>query len=102
MKHLSRNPPRVQHYIICYDIAEDRIRRKVVKYLEGFAWRIQYSVFRCDITERHIAQVKLDLLQLTQAADHPLLLITPLCANCFAKVWQVGRCKEENPAAVLA
>lgn len=102
MKHQSRNPPPQVHCLICYDIAEDRIRRKVVKYLEGFAWRIQYSVFRCDITERQLAQVRLDLLRLTQAAKSPLLLITPLCAGCLARVWQVGHCREENPAAVLA
>ena len=102
MNHFSRNPPQMQHYIICYDISEDRIRRKVVKFLEGFAWRIQYSVFRCGATERKMAQVKAELLRLTEKADHPLLLITPLCANCFAKVWQVGQCKEEEPAAVFA
>ena len=49
-----------------------------------------------------MAQVKAELLRLTEKADHPLLLITPLCANCFAKVWQVGQCKEEEPAAVFA
>lgn len=33
-------------YLICYDIAEDPKRlNRVARYLEKFAWRVQYSVF---------------------------------------------------------
>ena len=32
-------------YLICYDIAEQRIRQRVVKVLERRAHRLQYSVF---------------------------------------------------------
>ena len=32
-------------YIICYDIKEDRVRARVVKYLEARALRVQYSVW---------------------------------------------------------
>ncbi len=33
-------------YLICYDIAEDPKRlSRVARYLEKFAWRVQYSVF---------------------------------------------------------
>lgn len=33
-------------YLICYDIAEDPKRlARVARYLEKFAWRVQYSVF---------------------------------------------------------
>lgn len=36
-------------WIVCYDIANDRRRRKVVKILEGYGRRAQYSVFECEI-----------------------------------------------------
>ena len=32
-------------YLICYDIADTKLRTKVAKYLEGFAFRIQYRAF---------------------------------------------------------
>ena len=33
-------------YLICYDISEDPKRlTRVARYLEKFAWRVQYSVF---------------------------------------------------------
>lgn len=32
-------------YLISYDISDTKIRNKVVKYLESFCYRVQYSVF---------------------------------------------------------
>lgn len=43
--------------LICYDVADDKRRRRLVKYLEKIAIRIQYSVFLADITERQIKQM---------------------------------------------
>ncbi len=40
-------------YLICYDIPDNKTRDNIVKYLERFAWRVQYSVFSCRLeTER--------------------------------------------------
>lgn len=36
-------------WIVCYDIPNDKRRTKVMKLLEGFGRRAQYSVFECDI-----------------------------------------------------
>lgn len=34
-------------YLISYDISDTKTRNKVVKYLESFCYRVQYSVFLC-------------------------------------------------------
>ena len=34
-------------YLISYDISDTKKRNKVVKYLESFCYRVQYSVFLC-------------------------------------------------------
>jgi CRISPR-associated protein Cas2 len=39
-------------WIVCYDIVNDKRRREVVKVLEGYGQRAQYSVFECDMTDR--------------------------------------------------
>ena len=41
-------------YLISYDISDTKIRNKVVKYLESFCYRIQYSVFLCIHTRVHV------------------------------------------------
>ncbi len=40
--------------IICYDISDNKIRYRMVKYLEKFAVRIQYSVFKAEMTDKKI------------------------------------------------
>ena len=39
-------------YIIAYDIPETKIRSKIAKYLEGVAYRIQFSVFMGDFSRK--------------------------------------------------
>ena len=39
----------MSHWVVSYDITNDKRRRKVVKALEGYGRRVQYSVFECDL-----------------------------------------------------
>lgn len=89
-------------YLICYDIAEQRIRTRVAKYIESFAHRIQYSVFTCESTEERMHKVKVRLFQLTEKAEQPLLYIAPMCQTCEAKVWSVGKTKEFVEICIIA
>lgn len=38
-------------HVVTYDIGDDRARERVAKVLSGFGWRVQESVFECDVTE---------------------------------------------------
>ena len=39
-------------YFVTYDISDDDRRNRVFKTLQGYGDHIQYSVFRCDLSER--------------------------------------------------
>lgn len=43
--------------LICYDIKSNKLCRKLVKYLERIAVRIQYSVFISDLTKKEIEKL---------------------------------------------
>ena len=88
-------------YLICYDIKENRIRRQIVKYLEGFAFRIQESVFSCEVSTAEIHRVRQDLLALTERSSHPLLLIVPICKTCERSIWMHGEPLEKQPPYLL-
>lgn len=88
-------------YLICYDISENKIRRRVVKFLESIALRVQYSVFTCDVSERQIKKIKQELTKLTKKSEHTLLLITPLCRDCSAKLWKKGEFLEEAATLIV-
>ena len=46
------------HVIICYDVLDNKLRYRLVKYLEKIAVRVQFSVFKANINKREI--LKLD------------------------------------------
>ena len=45
-------------YVICYDIADDRRRTKVMKAMEDYGARVQYSFFECDLDEKALRRLK--------------------------------------------
>ena len=42
--------------IICYDISNDKLRYKLVRKLEKFAIRVQFSVFKANMTDCDIKE----------------------------------------------
>lgn len=43
--------------IICYDISDNKLRYRMVKYLEKIAIRTQKSVFKADLNDRDITKL---------------------------------------------
>ncbi len=83
-------------YIICYDIKEDRIRSRIVKYLEEHAFRIQFSVFSCKCNSKEIKSIWQELLRITEDANNPLLMIIPVCKACDSDILIHGKPLEED------
>lgn len=49
----------VTHFlVVSYDIPSNRRRYKVMKALEGFGTRVQYSVFECSLKPREIDDLR--------------------------------------------
>lgn len=71
---------RKQLYLVCYDICgdgNDRRLRKVYSVMRGFGEHVQYSVFRCALTELQLARLE---QALTDEIDHrkDQVMIVPL------------------------
>jgi CRISPR-associated endonuclease Cas2 len=49
---------------VAYDVSDDKLRRKVAKYLEGHGQRLQYSVFCCRLNSREFESLGRDLSRL--------------------------------------
>lgn len=41
-----------RNYLVIYDICNDKIRRKIVKLLEAYGYRVQYSAFECSLNSK--------------------------------------------------
>lgn len=89
-------------YLICYDITETPIRTKVAKYLESFAFRIQYSIFMCENTEKAMTEISHHLTVLTRGSSRKMVLIVPLCRSCESKMKTIGKAIESETYCIIA
>lgn len=86
-------------YLVAYDVADDKRRARVVKRLQNFGRRIQFSVFECDLES-------VDYLRMCRKVEAALdfkqdrLHIFPLCASCVKR--SVTQGPALNPSDSLA
>lgn len=77
-------------YLVCYDVCGERAERrlpKVYRCLRGFGEHVQYSVFRCVLTDRQLAELE---AALTAIIDHrqDQVMIVPLGSAEAPGAWQ--------------
>lgn len=85
-------------YLVAYDVRDEVRLRKVAKVMEGFGTRLQYSVFRCRLSNRAKEQMRWKLSQVMQPDDG--LLIAGLCSACIQRLRQTdshGNWPEDPP-----
>lgn len=80
-------------YIVTYDITEDDRRNRVYQTLRGYGDHIQYSVFRCDLSERERISLRAELHPLIDHASDQILLIDlgPTAGRAATCVDAIGR-----------
>lgn len=61
--------------IVTYDICEPKRLRKVFKVMKGFGQHLQYSVFRCDLTDAERFEMIGALQEIIHHGEDQVLLI---------------------------
>ena len=89
-------------YLICYDIPETKIRTKVVKYLQEFSYRLQYSVFLGEGSRTDIEQTKARLKNFVVDSPKSRFIILPLSAENLQAWWLYGTALEEKKDFLIA
>lgn len=77
--------------LVSYDISSDKRRRKVVKIMEGSGYRVQYSVFECQLNSRQLVQLQQRLRPLVDAAQGESIRFYPLPDDVAAKTIVLGK-----------
>lgn len=81
-------------FLICYDVVDDSLRSKIVKVLESYGERIQYSVFEFNLTKARILEMKNKLIKRKLLNKKRMSFsIYPLCEECYKKVERYGNNK---------
>ncbi len=78
------------HWVVAYDIPDDRRRTRLAKALEGFGDRVQGSVFEVLLADdRQLEQLKMALSAEIDPVKDKVRLY-PLCTPCASKVIDLG------------
>ena len=89
------------YFIICYDIADDKRRERVVKLLgDTGGVRVQYSVFEMRLAKGDLRQLMDDLEAIISKPKDSLILYE-LCATCQDKPIRYGRDNELSDETVV-
>lgn len=79
--------------MICYDVKDNKLRYRLVKYLEKMAVRVQYSVFKANLNKRQIKSLDSFAKKLLQNGREGNLLIYEV-NNEFSKNEQASLPKD--------
>jgi CRISPR-associated protein Cas2 len=77
-------------WIVCYDITDDKRRRKVADILESYGQRAQYSVFECDMSGRQQMTLQGQLQRVIDESEDDIRFY-PLNEADIARVETLGR-----------
>jgi CRISPR-associated protein Cas2 len=64
----------LNRYLVAYDISDDRRRNAVFKLMHGYGDRLQYSVFRCDLSEANKVRMQTGLAEVVDHRNDQVLI----------------------------
>ena len=76
-------------YLVGYDIADPRRLRKVAHLLESFGYRVQYSVFICDLSQAAWEELT-DGLHAHIDPEEDRVFLLPVCRSCQQRILELG------------
>lgn len=76
--------------VVSYDISDDKRRRKVAEIMEGYGYRVQYSVFECNLTKKQMKELKKALRPYVKTREMDSIRFYPLPADAVTLIQVMG------------
>lgn len=79
-------------YVVAYDVADDRRRTHIYKYLRGWGDHLQYSVFRVLLSPVQLATFRASLHELVHHEEDQILIfdLGPTSGRAKSSVISIG------------
>lgn len=75
-------------YLVAYDVRDPKRLNRTAKHLKGYGTRLQYSIFRCRLSDRQVERLRWELAKILDKSDN--LLIIGLCLKCAERIRKKG------------
>lgn len=62
-------------HVVCYDIADPKRLRRTYQTMQGFGAPLQYSVFRCDLSDVELIRLKEKLWSIMNMSEDRVLVM---------------------------
>mgnify|MGYP000846988017 CR=1 FL=1 len=87
--------------ILCYDISNDKLRTQFSKFLSKFGYRIQYSVFEIENSDRILNNVLTEIKVKFEKrfSESDSVMIFKLSETC--KIIKIGYAKHEDDSIII-
>lgn len=76
--------------VVSYDISDDKRRRKVAEIMEGYGYRVQYSVFECDLSKNQMTEMRQALRPYVKSREMDSIRFYPLPADAVELIQVMG------------
>lgn len=93
-------------YLVAYDVSDPRRLRRVYKTLNGYGDPLQYSVFRCDLSEAEKVQLRAALAAIIHHTEDRVLVVNlgpadGRAACAFEYLGRQGPVPEQREAYII-
>lgn len=81
------------HYIVSYDISNPKRLRNVARIMEGYGYRVQFSVFICPLDDLRLEKLKAEIVPVINSDEDQVLIIClgPEAKQTFRRFDYIGR-----------
>lgn len=88
--------------LVSYDIPDNKRRTKIAKILEDYGDRVQYSVFECNLSAKHLRRLTAELEEVMNDKEDSIRMYR-LCSDCVKKIKAKGQAQPpaEDPQMYL-
>lgn len=92
-----------RHYIVSYDISDDKRRTEVYELLLGYGDHVQYSVFLCELNAVELSGLRRRLRDAIHAREDQVLIIDlgPATSSLEASIVAIGRPYEPQVRTIV-
>ncbi len=92
-----------QTYVVTYDICEPKRLRRVHRILLGYGERLQYSVFRCELSDREVVELRGRLSEVIHHREDQVLFVDvgPAAGKAREAFAAIGRAYDHEEMRVI-